>query len=236
MKNVINDSSVVVFDADDTIYTFSESIPSIFKRHIDTHNVDSCEKHIENKIMQIIYGKDVPGSGKHNDYAMDKQVAYDFWRDLYLEVASEYTNESATESYDGLYDYYAKAESRTLSPHFLTFINRLRECGKTLGVMSNFDSRVHNVVEELGVTSQVDFIYSSCDIGYRKPGVKFFSTIAEKYNFNPKDIVYIGNNQEEDFYAAREAGWNSILYDTQDKYEQESDKVRCFSELISILK
>lgn len=60
----------------------------------------------------------------------------------------------------------------------------------------------------------------SFDIGKCKPEKSVFEYVQNLYNLNPDEIMHIGNSYRADIKPAKEAGWNTIYY-TSENIENE---------------
>ncbi|XP_068619999.1 rhythmically expressed gene 2 protein-like [Battus philenor] len=92
-------------------------------------------------------------------------------------------------------------------------LNIFKNRGISLGVISNFDPRLIEVLHNVNIYNKFDFVLNSFDIGVAKPDRKIFEyalTILSK-DIIPEECIHIGDDVEKDYLAARAAGWNGIL-------------------------
>jgi putative hydrolase of the HAD superfamily len=61
-------------------------------------------------------------------------------------------------------------------------------------------------METLGLASSFDGIAYSAALGHRKPSREYFAAATAKVGVDPRDIVFIDDN-EANVDAARVAGW-----------------------------
>ncbi|MCX6231477.1 MAG: HAD family hydrolase [Bacteroidetes bacterium] len=57
------------------------------------------------------------------------------------------------------------------------------------------------------------YFFSSKDLGFEKPDIRFFTSIALTIEIKPEDCIMIGNLYEKDICGAKDAGMYTILYD-----------------------
>lgn len=110
-----------------------------------------------------------------------------------------------------LYDYFATAEPWFLYPDTLTALEYWQAEGIELGVISNFDSRLHAVLENLGLTGYFKSVTASTEVGFAKPSPTVFLQALEKHQCSPRDAWHIGDSLKEDYEGARGAGIHGIL-------------------------
>ena len=81
------------------------------------------------------------------------------------------------------------------------------------------------------IDQYIEKVYSSADIGFRKPSKKAFTYVLEDIGVeNLDDIYFIGDSPEKDFKGAQESGITPILYGTTSNV-----KGLMFNDLNSIL-
>lgn len=77
-----------------------------------------------------------------------------------------------------------------------------------------------------------DKIYLSVEIGYKKPDLRFFQYILDDLNLDPKYVVMVGDNHENDIAPARKLGIKTIWINA---LEEEGKADFVVGELIEIL-
>lgn len=117
-----------------------------------------------------------------------------------LELSSEATTEILTNS------IHFRA-----FPHARATLENLKTRGWGLGVLSNWDWKLPDALEEAGLGGFFDFILTSAQVGIEKPARSFFQkgfALAQKIrpNLAPNDCFYVGDHYEKDVLGARNAG------------------------------
>lgn len=89
-----------------------------------------------------------------------------------------------------------------------------------LGVISNFDKRLRNILEGLKLSSYFEIMFLSGEIGMEKPNRQIFEKAAKYFQINEmEEMLHVGNDEEKDFNGARKAGARAALFNP--------DKVAC---------
>ena len=73
------------------------------------------------------------------------------------------------------------------------------------------------------IKEYVDLKLTSRNVGYRKPNKKGFEIMLEKFNCNPKEMIYIGD-EEKDILGAHSVGIKAVLINrdnTAKKFNQD---------------
>jgi putative hydrolase of the HAD superfamily len=102
-------------------------------------------------------------------------------------------------------------------PDVLPTLRSLREWGKTLAVVSNWDPALPTLLAGLGLAEFFAFILPSAEIGVEKPDGRIFSVALQRLGLEPQEVVHIGDSYEADVVGARAVGITPILLDREDK-------------------
>lgn len=90
-------------------------------------------------------------------------------------------------------------------------LEQLRAQGKKLYLLSNAQ-KIFTAYELqlLDLAKYFDGILISSDYGVKKPDLRFFEVLLEKYHLDPKECVMIGNDERSDIVGAAKAGMDSF--------------------------
>jgi len=68
-------------------------------------------------------------------------------------------------------------------------------------------------LQRVGADKYFHYFFSSKDLGFEKPDVRFFTTIDQTIHIKPDECIMIGNLYEKDIIGAKDAGMKTILFD-----------------------
>jgi len=114
------------------------------------------------------------------------------------------------EFFAALYDYFESAEPWFVYNEVPATLQRWRDQGITLGIISNFDSRIYSVLRSLGLTPYFSSITISTEAGFAKPDRQIFEAALQKHHCPAHHAIHIGDSLEEDYNAAKSAGLRGI--------------------------
>jgi len=127
-------------------------------------------------------------------------------------------------AFDDLYDrIFAGTEAWELTPYAEEFVSALaawRESGagpKAIGVVSNFDERLHCILSALKIRDKFDFVVTSAEVGYQKPEQGIFDVAKARAGMSKEDgkgvweCVHVGDNFEKDVRGATGAGFHAVF-------------------------
>jgi putative hydrolase of the HAD superfamily len=93
----------------------------------------------------------------------------------------------------------------SLYPEAMDVLNSLR--GKCrLGVVSNFDGRLHRILSILGLTEFFEHVIVSSEVGADKPSPKIFTAACKKFDVASADVLFVGDDPDADWHGAERAG------------------------------
>ncbi|XP_053623648.1 rhythmically expressed gene 2 protein-like [Plodia interpunctella] len=91
-------------------------------------------------------------------------------------------------------------------------LNILEKKGMTLGIISNFDPRLHDILRNVDLTKQFKFIITSYEAGFSKPDPKIFMLAMKNCGLtNPAECLHIGDDVNKDYDGAMKAGWHALI-------------------------
>jgi HAD superfamily hydrolase (TIGR01509 family) len=90
-------------------------------------------------------------------------------------------------------------------------LTTLQARGYRLGVVSNADGRVRQLLQEAGIASLLEIIVDSAEVGVEKPDPRIFLTATERLRLPASACAYVGDIYEIDIAGARAAGLAAIL-------------------------
>jgi putative hydrolase of the HAD superfamily len=114
--------------------------------------------------------------------------------------------------FDLLYDHFAKPAAWTVNPHAAPTINQLVDGGVVVGLGSNYDARLHPVLDGFPELAPLrDRTVVSAAVGFRKPAAEFFAEVVRLSGCDARQVAFVGDDVENDFDGARAAGLDAIL-------------------------
>ncbi|KAL0851848.1 hypothetical protein ABMA28_000147 [Loxostege sticticalis] len=120
-----------------------------------------------------------------------------------------------------LIDEFKTSKCWSVAPAGDRLLCVLQSRGKTVGVISNFDPRLKDILQSVKIKDYFDFILTSYQIGYSKPDERIFKHALEQCEklVKPSEALHIGDDVNKDYQGAKAAGWHALL--VADKIESE---------------
>lgn len=137
------------------------------------------------------------------------------WQDIVGEVLDDVSDRDA--AFAALYDHFARPQAWRIHPAAEQVIAILRERGFRLGLASNYDARLHRVLEGWPFLQRLDWIVISSEVGWRKPSPRFFAHVAWLASLPPAAILHVGDQEANDYQGAVAAGLQAMLFDPENR-------------------
>ena len=146
-----------------------------------------------------------------------------WWKELVRRVFEPYGRFARFDDYFAeLFAYFSRAESWCLYPETLETLAALRKRGLTLAVISNFDSRLFNILKGLGVASRFDSVVISSHTGYAKPAPEIFHRALAFCRAEAEEAIHVGDSPDKDAAGATNAGLTGVLLDRNARVKSDS--------------
>ena len=133
------------------------------------------------------------------------------WRHIVGRVLDDVTDPEAC--FRALYEHFSRPEAWRCEPETAATLEALTDRGYTLGLASNYDSRLNTVLAGLPMVWTIAHVVISSEIGWRKPAPAFFARVCHEMALPAEQIVYVGDEPDNDYAAADAAGLRAVLFD-----------------------
>lgn len=109
-----------------------------------------------------------------------------------------------------LYQHFSTADPWFVYPDTRYTLMYWRDRGIQLGIVSNFDTRIHDVLKQLELDEFFTSTTISTEVGVAKPHPRVFEVALQKHECLPEEAWHIGDSFKEDYEGARAAGLRGI--------------------------
>ena len=133
------------------------------------------------------------------------------WREIVAVVLGDVVD--AEGCFPSLYDHFARPSSWRVEAGAGEVLRTLRQGGYRIGVASNFDYRLRGVLAGLVELPALEHLLISSEVGWKKPAGGFFRQVCEVAVLIPSEILFIGDDEENDFAGPRAVGMRALLFD-----------------------
>jgi len=113
-------------------------------------------------------------------------------------------------------------------------IHYLSEVNLPIGVLSNFNSSLTELLKNKIPEIKFKHIIISETEGVSKPNSSFYQKAIEKIGLQPNEILYIGDSLKLDIEPAIQIGFEALLIDRNSYYKLSKQRIESFKEIITI--
>ena len=133
---------------------------------------------------------------------------------------------------DRFFDFYHSIEKKwVLDECVCELFKYLKARDISIGIISNFDDHLENVLEDLKIKHIFDFVAISAQIGLEKPDVEFYKYVRRVYNIDINETIYIGDSYNLDYVPSKSAGFNSFLIDRNNVFPKKNNKLQDLNQI-----
>ncbi|XP_026665373.2 haloacid dehalogenase-like hydrolase domain-containing protein 3 isoform X2 [Phoenix dactylifera] len=131
-----------------------------------------------------------------------------FWR----LVVSEATGCADNDYFEEVYEHYANGDAWRLPFGAYEALCLLKDAGVKLAVVSNFDTRLRKLLNDLDVAHMFDAIIISSETGYEKPAAEIFRAALDQLGMEAGEVVHVGDDERADKTGANAIGIDCWLW------------------------
>lgn len=216
----------VFFDAVGTVLFPSPSAPTVYVEVARRHGLVLAQDAVRHRLWMQFRNEERHDRERGWITSEDREETR--WR----AIVSAAIDGATEELFRELYQHFAQPHAWSVPAGAAECIARLHSQGVKQGLASNYDLRLANVVEGTPALHPLrDRLVISSLVGWRKPAPQFFDAVVTAAGCNPADILFVGDDVENDFEGAKAAGMQPLLLDEQGKHEQISPRVWSLAEL-----
>ena len=112
--------------------------------------------------------------------------------------------------FEAVYLHYARPEAWDVYPEVMEVLNTLRDYDVDLALLSNWDNRLHSVLDGHGIGEFLPRRFISTELGWEKPDPAIYRHVAEQLRHPPGSLLSVGDHARNDVEAPRKAGWQAL--------------------------
>jgi len=131
--------------------------------------------------------------------------------------------------FDEIFERFRGRESWRAYDDVAPALTELKRRGFRLGVISNFDSRLYDVLRACSLDHFFDSVHISTRVGAAKPDPAIFRAAVNHYAVEARRAWHVGDSLREDVEGAMAAGVNAILLDRGDRFAEHAPAPRITS-------
>jgi putative hydrolase of the HAD superfamily len=221
----------VLFDAGDTLLAPSPSFHGRLVQVAAEHGVELEEADAAAAIAAAVRAAEWPTDW--TDPATQRSFWLGFYRHTLVELGHRDDGAALAEA---LYQTFSDPATYKLFPDVRPALASLADRGITLGVVSNFEPWLEDVLALEGVDGHFAAVAISGKLGVAKPEPAIFLAALEQAGAPAEATVHVGDQQVNDVEAATAVGITPVLLDRYDRVpDAGGHRVGNMTELVALL-
>jgi putative hydrolase of the HAD superfamily len=204
---------VIFLDAVGTLFGVAGSVGQAYSTIAQQHGITADPERL-NQAFFTAFKAAPPMAFPGSEPTTIPQQEYNWWRRVAQQTFSSAGVIDKFVDFDGffadLYAYFATAAPWRIYPDAPKALQRWRRWGIELGVISNFDSRLHQVLAELNLAEYFQSVTISSEVGAAKPSPAIFAAALQKHGCSPAEAWHVGDSENDDLQGATAFGLKAV--------------------------
>jgi putative hydrolase of the HAD superfamily len=202
----------VFFDAAGTLFDTRVPVGSSYARLARRYGVDADDIVVSSAFRRVFGAAPALAFGPGKSASELRLLEREWWRQRVAETFAGLGQFDDFEAYfDALFAFFANPTTWAVAVEAPRLLEELKELGLKLGIISNFDARLYDILSELGLAGYFDSVTISSEAGFAKPNPEIFRTAMTKHSVAAEDVLHVGDSIPLDVGGANAAGIPVVL-------------------------
>ncbi len=200
---------VIFLDAMGTLFDLKNSVGKIYQQFAFKYGVE-IDSETLNRAFLKSYQASSPLAFPTKELETIPEREFLWWKNVVqitfeqAKLLNKFSN--FTDFFSEIYLYFSTKEPWYIFPDVIPCLKKWQQQGIELGVISNFDTRLHQILKALDLEQFFTSITISSVAGFAKPDQNIFKIALRKHGFAAEQAWHIGDNKVEDYQGAKNAG------------------------------
>lgn len=195
----------LLFDAAGTLIRPAEPVAATYARLLSPDLGPLEPSPLGSAFGRAFKNAGTPDYHKHPDGDSAERA---WWRLVVEDTVGQTVPDDA---FCSIFNHYADGSAWQLYPEVVSALRRAKDAELRCAVISNFDLRLHRILDQLGLTPYFDLILTSAEAKARKPSPQFFAQALRRLELAPHQVLHVGDSAEADLNGAAKAGIDAYL-------------------------
>jgi putative hydrolase of the HAD superfamily len=208
-----SDPKMVFFDAGNTLLHVRPSIGQVYAEVSEQFGCSVPPEELEEGLMEAWGEYQKRQSDSPDALETSEEGEREMWRTLTYALHDRVPalNCSRRPWFETLHETFGEPRRFRLFPDVVETFQALEKMGIRIGIISNWDSRLENILAGIGLEESLEVIVISSLVGFSKPHPRIFEIALERAGLKPEDAVHVGDTIRDDVEGARGVGILPVL-------------------------
>ena len=198
--------SAIFFDAVGTLLKPATPVDETYHLYGNKHGSCISKDSIRNRFYESFKKEELKDVSL--DCKTNEAREFERWESIVSECFPDLKNTAPL--FNDLFKYYSNPSAWELYPGTIPVLKHLENSGINWGIASNFDLRLQSIVKSKPELCNCKWLIISSLIGYKKPSRHFFEHLQTSSGISFKEILMVGDSQENDIHPAKELGMQTF--------------------------
>ncbi len=216
--------SIVFFDAGETLVHPHPSFAELFAvtcsdsgHPVSARDVDEVQRRLAPHLVDVAEDELAEEGARYGGSSSSSRESRIFWTALYRRLLRELGIDDAGLA-DRLFEVFSSASSYALFDDVAPVLRELEAMGLRLGVISNFEGWLQEMLMELEIGHLFDVSVISGLVGVEKPDPRIYEIALAEAGVEPHAAVHVGDSPQLDVEPAAAVGMHGVLLDRLGRY------------------
>lgn len=227
---------VTFFDAAGTLVEVRGSVGEIYSRIASQYGCEADANQLQQNFARWFRLQPPMAFPAGTDEDKLREMERGWWQNLVRAVFADCgAFPHFEEFFDDMFEQFRGKELWQVFDDVAPTLAELKRHGIRLGVISNFDSRLDDVLRACELAQFFDSVHISTRVGAAKPDPAIFQAALAHHQIEASQAWHVGDSAREDFEGAEAAGLRGILLDRQAAADNQSAVITNLSQLLTLL-
>jgi len=215
----------VFFDAGETLVHPHPSFPELFAQVVTREGHPRHPSAVREASHGVMRGFS-EAAARNTRWTTSPELSRAFWNGVYARMLDALEMPGQDGLADTLYATFTDRGNYRLFDDVLPAIEGLAAQGVSLGIVSNFEPWLEDLLEDLGVRKSFAVRVISGAEGIEKPDPRIYRLALERAGVAPIEAAFVGDNPEFDVHPPAALGMFPVLVDRHRRHREISGAAR----------
>jgi putative hydrolase of the HAD superfamily len=207
----------VFFDVGETLVHPSPSFPELFVRVVEREGLRVLPEDVR-RASRAVTERFSQASRDGERWTTSPERSRAFWVSVYEAMLETLELPSGDRLRDTLYETFTDRANYALFDDVRPMLERLESEGYALGLISNFEAWLDDLLVDLGVREMFSVRVISGVEGVEKPDARIYRLALERAGVEAGEAAYVGDNPEFDVGPPAALGMFPVLIDRGERH------------------
>lgn len=210
------DYHTIFFDVGGTLLRAHPSVGAVYAEVAARHGIHVNPVEVEERMRKNFFerrGDERVKRAETDGHTLTPEAARRFWHGLVRMGLGPAADVPQYDDYfEDVFEEFSRARRYRYFREAESVLASLERMGCRLGLLSNWDTRLRRVIEELGADRRFEVIVISGEVGFEKPDPRIYAKARDMAGAGPGDrLLHIGDNRRDDVDGPLAAGFDARL-------------------------